>query len=61
MRKVLKFAIPVFFALILAIGGNTFKGDCSCSSPEFALAAIGCVFGCGDAKPPAKETSAVEI
>lgn len=60
MRKVLKFVIPVFFALILAIGGNTFKGDCSCSSPEFALAGIGSLFGCGDAKPPAKETSAVE-
>ncbi len=59
MRKMLKFAIPVFFALILAIGGNTFKGDCSCSSPEFALAAFGSVFGCGDAKAPLNEASPV--
>ncbi len=57
MRRLLKIAVPIVIALVLAVGGNAFKGDCACSSPEFALAAFGSVFGCSDSKAPVNEAS----
>lgn len=59
MKKALKITVPILIALALSVGGNAFKGDFACSSPEFALAAFGSVFGCSDSKAPVNEASPV--
>ncbi|MCU0843850.1 MAG: thioredoxin family protein [Spirochaetes bacterium] len=60
MKKWLKIALPVCIALVLATGGNYFKGECSCSTGEFALATVGSVFGCGDSKSSSNEITLAE-
>lgn len=57
MNKWFRIALPVVIALILTIGGNSFKGDCAFPPGEFPLAVLGSVFGCGDAKAPADALS----
>ncbi len=57
MNRWLKIVLPVFIAFVLALGGNLLKGECSCSIGEFALSAVGSVFGCGKAEAPSSEIS----